>query len=423
MSAKRVGQVGIVFAWVGFALAAGMVGCVAEDENPSFGSEQSPVIYGTDNRSDVYAYSLANWRDRALQSTVALVQATNINMTNPNNVLIAGSTLQSAYSLCSDQRFLTQPTGAFCSGTLIDDDIVLTAGHCITSRRQCSSTRFVFKYAMSSATTRETITSADVFSCSSILYREETTTVDYALIRLDRRATPRFVPAPVRTTAAAVTGGASLSMIGCPSGIPFKIDDGGSVRSNRATTLDYFIATTDSFGGNSGSGVYLQETGELAGILVRGETDYLYYGAPSYCYRVNVCSETGCGGEDVTYAHRAIQPLCAGVGSARLCGSPAVCGNGNCEAGESSVSCPADCGAVCGDGTCNGGETSATCPADCGSAGGCGDGICAGVAGGENCLTCATDCACVGAGCRRACCGDGVCTLKYESAATCDADC
>ena len=43
--------------------------------------------------------------------------------------------------------------------------------------------------------------------------------------------------------------------MGFPSGIA-KIEDGGIVRSRRASTLDYFTADTDTFGGNSGSGVF-----------------------------------------------------------------------------------------------------------------------------------------------------------------------
>jgi hypothetical protein len=48
----------------------------------------------------------------------------------------------------------------------------------------------------------------------------------------------------------------------------------------------------------------------------------------------------------------------------------APCGNGNCEAGESCMDCPEDCGPcfviTCGDGICDGGDSCLDCPQDCG---------------------------------------------------------
>ena len=59
--------------------------------------------------------------------------------------------------------------------------------------------------------------------------------------------------------------------------------------------------------------------------------------------------------------------------SLNTCGtSSPVCGNGICEGGESTASCPGDCppaGPVCGNGVCESGESSATCPGDCGGGG------------------------------------------------------
>jgi len=68
-----------------------------------------------------------------------------------------------------------------------------------------------------------------------------------------------------------------------------------------------------------------------------------------------------------------------------------VCGNGNCEAGETNTNCPDDCpsGPVCGDGTCDAGETNANCPDDCPSGPVCGDGTCD---AGETNTNCPADC-------------------------------
>jgi V8-like Glu-specific endopeptidase len=280
------------------------------------------VVYGTDNRQDVFAHPNATLRARAQQSTVALMRPSSLNTSNPNNVTFNSSTLQSAFNLCPTERFLSDPTPAFCSGTLIDDDLVLTAGHCVTSASDCSNTRFVFNFFRPSATTLQPVTTADVFSCTNIVARTLGTVggrnLDFAVLRIDRPATPRFVPAPVRPGNTALSVGQNVAVIGSGSGIPFKVDSGGSVRNARASTLDFFVASTDTFGGNSGSGVYETTNHTVAGILVRGETDYVSNGS---CNIVNVCTETGCRGEDITYVRPAIDALCAAASSVRLCGT------------------------------------------------------------------------------------------------------
>jgi hypothetical protein len=58
--------------------------------------------------------------------------------------------------------------------------------------------------------------------------------------------------------------------------------------------------------------VFDANTKELVGILVRGAQDYVADGA---CNRVNVCPSTGCRGEDVIYAYRAIDDMCGETAS------------------------------------------------------------------------------------------------------------
>ncbi|HYO70989.1 MAG TPA: trypsin-like serine protease, partial [Archangium sp.] len=192
---------------------------------PELGEKQSEVVYGTDSRQDVYAHPDATLRLRAQQATVALMNPSNFNATNPNNVTFPGSTLGSAYNLCPTERFRDDPTAAFCSGTLIDDDLVLTAGHCVTSASACTNTRFVFNFYRTSATAMQPVTTADIFSCQSIVVRQQATVngqnLDYAIVRLDRPATPRFVPAPVRAGNTALAAGQAVTVIGSGSGIPF----------------------------------------------------------------------------------------------------------------------------------------------------------------------------------------------------------
>jgi hypothetical protein len=291
-------------------------------EGDEYDTVVEEVVYGTDDRQDVFAHPNATLRARAQQSTVALMQPSAINTSNPNNVTFNAPTLGAAQNLCTTERFRSDPTPAFCSGTLIDDDLVLTAGHCVTSASSCTSTRFVFNFFRPSATTLQPVTTADIFSCTSIVARTQGTVggqnLDFAVLRIDRPATPRFVPAPIRPGNTAMAAGQNVAVIGSGSGIPFKVDSGGSVRDPRAGVLDFFIASTDTFGGNSGSGVYETATNTVAGILVRGETDYRANGS---CNVVNTCTETGCRGEDITYVRPAINALCAAATSVRLCGT------------------------------------------------------------------------------------------------------
>ncbi len=98
------------------------------------------------------------------------------------------------------------------------------------------------------------------------------------------------------------------------------------------------------------------------------------------------------------------------------CGPPpgAVCGNGQCEAGESCPTCPSDCkcdASTCGDGTCQPAESCATCPSDCPcNPNSCGNGVCE---AGETCASCPSDCKCEPTG---GLCGDGVCEEGGDSA-------
>ncbi|MBC7172078.1 MAG: trypsin-like peptidase domain-containing protein, partial [Polyangiaceae bacterium] len=109
-----------------------------------------------------------------------------------------------------------------------------------------------------------------------------------------------------------------LTVIGFPSGLPAKIEDSGEVVNPRSAARDYFTATTDTFAGNSGSGVF-DENGTLVGILVRGARDYISTGT---CIATNVV-EIGKDfdqGEEVTYAARAIEALCrVADGASELC--------------------------------------------------------------------------------------------------------
>ncbi|MBN1946810.1 MAG: trypsin-like peptidase domain-containing protein, partial [Bradymonadales bacterium] len=320
-----------------FGLLPGCQPDSQENRLDTFAQGSQPVVYGEDNRTDYYAHPDEALRQLTAESIVALVPPSDLDMSDPEDIGILAPTLGSYYNLCEDQRFRDQPTAAYCSGTLIDDDLVLTAGHCVESDSECRGFRYVFNYFYEAEGELATIRAEDVYECQRLVVQRYTSTVDYAILQLDRQVTSPHQPATVRLEEAALQVGASVPIIGFGSGLPAKIDDGGQVVDARASTLDYFVATTDTFGGNSGSGVFDADL-RVVGILVRGEPDYVWQ---DDCRVVNVLPADGGGtGEDITYVHQAIQDLCENEAwpSSRLCGGGT--GDGWCDPCDSAGDCP-----------------------------------------------------------------------------------
>ena len=256
-------------------------------------NKKMDVIYGEDNRVDVYASKNSSFVELS-KSTAAMIGAANLTARGSETV-IGGKTLE-ARGICASERFSHQSTAANCSGFLVAENILVTAGHCIKSEADCKANKWVFDYKVDNAEQASvTVDSSDVYSCSKIISRslDPITKNDFAVIELDRKSDRR--PLTFRRKGK-ITPGTSLVVIGHPTGLPTKISDGAKVRS---LSNVFFVANLDTFGGNSGSAVFNTKTSEVEGILVRGETDYVYDSAQG-CQVAYKCSETGCRGEDVT---------------------------------------------------------------------------------------------------------------------------
>lgn len=270
-------------AFVAAALAGGLASAQVNGE----------VIYGSDDRIDLYQTQNSKLRSLA-DSTVALIPAASVKAEGG----VARLTTQPygpSMSFCKDEPFYEQVTAAFCSGSLIAPDIVMTAGHCITSQSSCEGTKFVFGFAVKEKGKMPTsVATKDVYGCKQLLGREQVNDgADWALIKLDR-AVSGHTPLKLNQTGV-IANKTPIVVIGHPAGLPTKIAGGSEVRDNSKN--GYFVANLDTYGGNSGSAVFNAKTGLIEGILVRGETDYVYRGS---CRVSNVCTSDGCRGEDVT---------------------------------------------------------------------------------------------------------------------------
>lgn len=332
------------------------------------GSTSQPAIYGHDSRQEYFATNNSSTANTAKLSAVSLISGYQLVYSSRDTIRVRSGqqTLSKAVQLCSDEAFGNQPTAAFCSGVLIGPDLVLTAGHCVwDAENQCPSLRFAFRYVSVGTGESGSIVDMredDVYACKNVITRQQSSGTagmkDWAVVQLDRPVSGDAKVASIRTARTALPVDARLLMVGSPSGLPMKVDEGGKVRNNRADRLDAFVATVDAFGGNSGSGVWDHKTGELAGILVSGDTDYK---ADGNCRRVNRCSETGCSGENVIYIHNIIDDFCKVATSETLCNTPPRAGDGFCAYNETGVDCSP---VVAGDGFCHGSEFEGA-PDDC----------------------------------------------------------
>ena len=179
-----------------------------------FAGNPDKGIYGADNRHD-YFQAPADMKQLA-DSVVSLWESRQI--TGDGKVFrLATVNFGKALNLCASERFKEQPAGAFCSGTLVGNDIIMTAGHCITDAAKCADTKFVFGFAVKSAGGAATtaVPVSEVYSCKKIIKRDLTnptgilsgiaaligsminggTGPDYALVQLDRKVSGHKPPA------------------------------------------------------------------------------------------------------------------------------------------------------------------------------------------------------------------------------------
>lgn len=265
------------------------------------------AIYGRDDRLDYFEASPE--MQKLSDSVVSLWSSRWVRPAGDKAKLFVNK-FGTSRDLCPGEKFSEQPVGSFCSGTLVGEDLVVTAGHCMKDEAKCADTKFLFGFALKKAGDfPETVPQSDVYGCKRVIRQALTTSTpglifnnlvnggpgpDYAIVQLDRKVTGRKPLAVSREKK--ISAGEPIFVIGHPMGLPLKVAGGAKVRDTSARY--FFFSDLDTFAGNSGSAVFNARTKLIEGILVRGDKDFLP--SPAGCNIVAVQPQEGGKGESVT---------------------------------------------------------------------------------------------------------------------------
>jgi V8-like Glu-specific endopeptidase len=225
-------------------------------------------IYGDDDRLE--AGSVSAEQKKLADSSPALILDSFL-VKKGNKFKIDAPTLVEQDGVCQKERFRDQPAAALCSGTLIGEDLILTASHCYTSTSICRHASWVFGFQVDPKNRYE-ISQEEIYRCKEVVYQkfDLPNGKDFAVIKLDRKVR-NHSPVKIRQENAELPMGTSLFTIGHPRGLPVKVAANGEVLS---TENNVMMTNLDSFTGNSGSGVFHSVTHELVGVLSYGKEDY-----------------------------------------------------------------------------------------------------------------------------------------------------
>jgi hypothetical protein len=204
------------------------------------------------------------------QAVAAICMRRNLNYQKNGLAQLQIKNYGRAFNLDQFEPYRNQPiaAGRFCTGFLVSNDIIATAGHC-ADKGNVEDLRILFGFQMEDSKTAITqVPESHVYKGAKIIdrvYDPKGTGADWALVKLDRKVTDQTI---VKLANKDIKAGDLVYVLGHPCGLPLKFVPGSPVCSVSDT---YFSADLTVYSGNSGSPVFSHDTHEVVGIVVRGD--------------------------------------------------------------------------------------------------------------------------------------------------------
>lgn len=241
----------------------------ADNQGPATGA-----IYGVDDREFISNNTVTSIKEMA--TGISFIVGQDYIYKNTNNVsTILARALSVTANLCSSENRAQDLSITNCTGFLVSEDTVVTAGHCIKDEYDCRDKKFVFGVNRAKTTDEGfNVDDYNIYSCKSLVQRQENGNMDYAVIKLNRKVKARHI---FKLSSEEVVRGSNVFMLGHPVGqaltysLPAKV--------NFTSDAMIFGVPLDSFSGNSGSPVINAATNEVQGILISGNEDFIQDGS------------------------------------------------------------------------------------------------------------------------------------------------
>lgn len=224
-----------------------------------FHSISGAIIYGNDDRKDVIDVPQIAHLSQAVATSVseAFIVKKQTPFVDLDFIL---SSDEYGFGLCKNQKFSDQPSGLVnCTGFLVAEDILITAGHCSTFHQEILKDQaqpmctdfpwlFDFKKDKEGLVSIQNIPRENLYYCKKVIHAEHMSGIigsrnrapifpingaigpDFAIIQLDRKVSGRT---PLKLSAAAPKKSESVFTIGHPSALPQKIADNAIVIENK----------------------------------------------------------------------------------------------------------------------------------------------------------------------------------------------